>query len=74
MKEQVFLNHSIFIAACACLQGVVEFEKLSKALEGVDLTPEERQNLDELQQYLVQGEGSWVLGDDFLAFIGTYTT
>ncbi|XP_075974000.1 uncharacterized protein LOC142975160 isoform X2 [Anticarsia gemmatalis] len=52
------------------IDGVSEFEKLSKALEGVELTPEERQNLDELQQYLVQGEGSWVLGDDFLAFIG----
>ena len=48
-----------------------EFEKLSKELEGVALSPEERQSLDELQQYLVQGEGSWVLGDDFLAFIGT---
>lgn len=52
------------------IDGVCEFEKLAKALEGVELTPEERQNLDELQQYLVQGEGSWVLGDDFLAFVG----
>lgn len=52
-------------------QAVQEFEKLSKALEGVELSPEERQSLDELQQYLVQGEGSWVLGDDFLAFIGS---
>ncbi|CAB3239022.1 unnamed protein product [Arctia plantaginis] len=52
------------------IDGVSEFEKLAKSLENVELTPEERQNLDELQQYLVQGEGSWVLGDDFLAFIG----
>ncbi|KAM3960612.1 uncharacterized protein ACR2FA_005353 isoform 2-T5 [Aphomia sociella] len=52
------------------VDGTVEFEKLSKALEGVELSPEERQSLDELQQYLVQGEGSWVLGDEFLSFIG----
>ncbi|XP_059051606.1 uncharacterized protein LOC131846348 [Achroia grisella] len=52
------------------IDGTVEFEKLSKALEGVELSPEELQSLDELQQYLVQGEGSWVLGDEFLAFIG----
>ncbi|KAF9817864.1 hypothetical protein SFRURICE_003270 [Spodoptera frugiperda] len=52
------------------IDGVQEFEKFSKALETVELTPEERQSVDELQQYLVQGEGSWVLGDDFLAFIG----
>lgn len=52
------------------IDGVVEFEKLSKALEGVELTEEEKQSVDELQQYLVHGEGSWVLGDDFLAFIG----
>ncbi|KAF9416929.1 hypothetical protein HW555_005845 [Spodoptera exigua] len=41
------------------IDGVQEFEKFSKALEGVELTPEERQSVDELQQYLVQGEGSW---------------
>ncbi|CAH0579552.1 unnamed protein product [Chrysodeixis includens] len=52
------------------IDGMQEFEKLSKALEGMELTAEERQSVDELQQYLVQGEGSWVLGDDFLAFVG----
>lgn len=52
------------------IDGAAEFEKLSKALERVELTGEERQCVDELQQYLVHGEGSWVLGDDFLAFIG----
>ncbi|XP_072931605.1 uncharacterized protein [Epargyreus clarus] len=52
------------------IDGVQEFEKLSKALEGETLSGEEQQSLDELQQYLVQGEGSWVLGDDFLSFIG----
>lgn len=49
---------------------IAEFEKLADALEGVEMSAEERQSLDELQQYLVQGEGSWVLGDDFLEFMG----
>ncbi|XP_061377197.1 uncharacterized protein LOC116770986 isoform X1 [Danaus plexippus] len=52
------------------IDGVAEYEALVKALEGVDLNEEERRSLDELQQYLVAGEGSWVLGDDFLAFVG----
>lgn len=50
-------------------QGLQEFEKLTKALEGVELSAEEKQSLEELQQYL-HGEGSWVLGDEFLLFIG----
>ncbi|XP_045772110.1 uncharacterized protein LOC123872035 isoform X2 [Maniola jurtina] len=52
------------------IDGTQEFEAFSKALEGVELSAEEQQSLDELQQYLVQGEGSWVLGDEFLTFIG----
>ncbi|KAL0841642.1 hypothetical protein ABMA28_015294 [Loxostege sticticalis] len=52
------------------VDGCQEYERLAKALEGVDLSAEERQSLDELQQYLVHGEGSWVLGDEFLAFVG----
>ncbi|XP_045497438.1 uncharacterized protein LOC123695586 isoform X1 [Colias croceus] len=52
------------------IDGAQEFEAFAKNLEGVELSPEEKQSLDELQQYLVQGEGSWVLGDDFLSFIG----
>lgn len=51
-------------------QGAQEYEAFSKALEGVELSADEKQSLDELQQYLVQGEGSWVLGDEFLTFIG----
>ncbi|KOB65964.1 putative muscle system process [Operophtera brumata] len=41
------------------LQGLQEFEKLAKALEGVELSAEEKQSLEELQQYL-HGEGSWM--------------
>ncbi|XP_045448898.1 uncharacterized protein LOC123657391 [Melitaea cinxia] len=52
------------------IDGAQEFEAFSKALEGVELSADEKQSLDELQQYLVQGEGSWVLGDEFLTFIG----
>ncbi|CAH0397691.1 unnamed protein product [Chilo suppressalis] len=51
------------------IDGAQEYERLAKALEGVELSGEEKQSLDELQQYLVAGEGSWVLGDEFLAFI-----
>ncbi|XP_046959659.1 uncharacterized protein LOC124529791 [Vanessa cardui] len=52
------------------IDGAQEFEAFTKALEGVELSADEKQSLDELQQYLVQGEGSWVLGDEFLTFIG----
>ncbi|XP_049869511.1 uncharacterized protein LOC126369227 isoform X2 [Pectinophora gossypiella] len=52
------------------IDGAAEYEKLVSALEGASLSAEEQQSLQELQQYLVLGEGSWVLGDDFLAFIG----
>ncbi|XP_041978048.1 uncharacterized protein LOC121732282 [Aricia agestis] len=52
------------------LDGAAEFEKLSAALAEAALSEEERTSLDELQQYLVRGEGSWVLGDEFLTFIG----
>ncbi|XP_013192826.2 uncharacterized protein LOC106136737 isoform X1 [Amyelois transitella] len=52
------------------IDGAAEFEKFQKSLEGVELSAEDKQSVDELQQYLVQGEGSWVLGDDFLSFIG----
>ncbi|KPJ03668.1 hypothetical protein RR46_04280 [Papilio xuthus] len=54
------------------IDAAAEFAGLTRALEaaGLELSVEERQSLDELRQYLVLGEGSWVLGDDFLAFIG----
>lgn len=40
-----------------------------KLLDG-KLTKEEETNIEELYQYLVQGEGSWALGDNFLVFVG----
>ena len=46
-----------------------EFETLGKLLEG-KLNETERTNLDELHQYVVENEGSWALGDNFLNFVG----
>lgn len=46
---------------CVWFQGLEEFEKLAKALEGVELSNEEKQGLEELQQYL-HGKGSWEKG------------
>ncbi|XP_043280781.1 uncharacterized protein [Venturia canescens] len=46
-----------------------EFDALSRLLEG-KLNESEVTNLDELRQYVLENEGSWALGDNFLNFIG----
>ncbi|GBP63467.1 hypothetical protein EVAR_49520_1 [Eumeta japonica] len=46
------------------------FGELVEALGETPLSPDEQRSLDELHQYLVLGEGSWALGDDFLIFVG----
>ncbi|XP_077294725.1 uncharacterized protein LOC143917177 isoform X3 [Arctopsyche grandis] len=46
------------------------FAKLNEALKSASLDPAEQINLEELRVYLVEGEGSWALGDNFLNFIG----
>lgn len=46
-----------------------ELDGMVKLLDG-KLTKEEETNIEELYQYLVQGEGSWALGDNFLVFVG----
>ncbi|KAK2581785.1 hypothetical protein KPH14_002263 [Odynerus spinipes] len=46
-----------------------EFEALVNCLEG-KLSEEERTCLDELRQYVLENEGSWALGDNFLNFVG----
>lgn len=48
----------------------VEYEGLINALEG-KLNDEERTCMDELRQYVLDNEGSWALGDNFLNFVGT---
>lgn len=34
------------------------------------LSKEEETAIEELHQYLIEGEGSWALGDNFLTFVG----
>lgn len=46
-----------------------EYEGLLNALEG-KLNEEERTCMDELRQYVLENEGSWALGDNFLNFVG----
>ncbi|XP_011347523.1 uncharacterized protein LOC105285190 isoform X3 [Ooceraea biroi] len=46
-----------------------EYEGLANALEG-KLNDEERTCMDELRQYVLENEGSWALGDNFLNFVG----
>lgn len=46
-----------------------EYESLISALEG-KLNDEERTCMDELRQYVLENEGSWALGDNFLIFVG----
>ncbi|KAL6443949.1 hypothetical protein ACFW04_001733 [Cataglyphis niger] len=46
-----------------------EYEGLISAMEG-KLNDEERTCMDELRQYVLENEGSWALGDNFLNFVG----
>ncbi|XP_039306532.1 uncharacterized protein LOC105207465 isoform X2 [Solenopsis invicta] len=46
-----------------------EYEGLVSALKG-KLNDEEQTCLDELRQYVLEDEGSWALGDNFLNFVG----
>ncbi|XP_070161105.1 uncharacterized protein [Polyergus mexicanus] len=45
------------------------YEGLISAIEG-KLNDEERTCMDELRQYVLENEGSWALGDNFLNFVG----
>lgn len=47
----------------------VELEALVKLIDG-KLTPDDEKSIEELHQYLIEGEGSWALGDGFLIFVG----
>lgn len=46
-----------------------EYQALVKLLDG-KLNEEERVCMDELRQYMLENEGSWALGDNFLNFVG----
>lgn len=47
----------------------MELEALVKLVDG-QLSKEEETSIEELHQYLIEGEGSWALGDNFLVFVG----
>ena len=51
------------------LDAGVELEKLRTLLQG-KLDDNEMISIDELHQYLLENEGSWALGDNFLGFVG----
>lgn len=46
-----------------------EYEALVDVLKG-KLNDEEQTCLEELRQYVLEDEGSWALGDNFLNFVG----
>lgn len=51
------------------IQPKVELEALVKLVDGV-ISQDEEVALEEMHQYLLEGEGSWALGDGFLLFVG----
>lgn len=46
-----------------------EYDALTKLLDG-KLNEDERICMEELRQYVLENEGSWALGDNFLNFVG----
>lgn len=51
------------------IDAATELEALVKLVDG-KLTKDDETAIEELHQYLIQGEGSWALGEGFLAFVG----
>lgn len=50
-------------------QAAVELEALVKLVDG-KLSKDDETAIEELHQYLIEGEGSWALSDGFLLFVG----
>ncbi|XP_037094351.1 uncharacterized protein LOC119114255 isoform X2 [Pollicipes pollicipes] len=48
---------------------LAEFAGL-EAAAGPALSPEEQQNVAELRQYMLEDEGAWALGENFINFLG----
>ena len=46
-----------------------EFDGLLKAVDG-QLGDEEMQNVKELKMYMMEDEGAWALGENFINFLG----
>lgn len=60
----------IYVLISICnFQAKAELEALVRLVDG-QLTKEEETSIEELHQYLIEGEGSWALGDNFLTFVG----
>lgn len=49
----------------------VDFDALVGLVDG-KLNEDEQKSLEELHQYVLEDEGSWALGDNFLNFIGSH--
>lgn len=47
----------------------MELEALVRLVDG-KLSKDDETAIEELHQYLIEGEGSWALGDGFLLFVG----
>jgi hypothetical protein len=47
----------------------LEFESLRKLLQN-KLSDNDLLSIDELHQYVLENEGSWAFGDNFLNFVG----
>lgn len=48
-----------------------DFETLLECIKKVG-QPDDHQSMAELKQYVIDDEGSWALGDNFLIFIGKW--
>lgn len=51
------------------LEVAVEFDALVGLIDG-KLSPDEQTSLEELHKFMLEDEGSWILGENFLVFIG----
>jgi len=51
------------------VDAAIDLEKLVRLVDG-KLSKDDETSVEELHQYLIQGEGSWALGEGFLLFVG----
>ncbi|XP_055299978.1 uncharacterized protein LOC129567289 isoform X2 [Sitodiplosis mosellana] len=51
------------------IEAAVELENLVRLVDG-KLSKDDETAVEELHQYLIEGEGSWALGEGFLLFVG----
>lgn len=58
----------MYILNMPCTQIKTELECLVKLLDG-KIYKEEEVAMEELHQYLIEDDGSWALGDNFLVFV-----